>query len=365
MPQLKRLLPLSFLGLLSGCNLVVLRPSGDIASQQSDLIVYATILMLLIIVPVILLTLYFAWHFRSTNDEAKYEPDWDHSISLEIVVWTVPLAIIICLAGLTWVATHRLNPYDDLRRISETQPIDPEVEPMTVYAIAMDWKWMFIYPEEGIATINEAAVIVDRPIEWKLTSDTVMNAFFVPAMAGMIYAMAGMETELNAVMNEPGTFEGFSGNYSGAGYSYMRFDLHSYDEGGYEAWVEKVKSEAKTDLNRDTFVQAAQRSVDHPVTYYNGVAEGLWDRILNHCVGEDKLCLNDMMMVDALGGGGIEGLWNREAFAGICSAEDPTALLALIRPSLRDREDEILSAALDLAPAASADLLPPLSSAAD
>jgi cytochrome o ubiquinol oxidase subunit 2 len=116
----------------------------------------------------------------------------------------VPLAIIICLAGLTWVATHRLDPYKPLSRISADQAIDPEVQPLVVQVAAMDWKWLFIYPEQGIATVNELAAVVDRPIEFQLTSTTVMNSFYVPALAGMIYTMNGLQTELNAVINEPG-----------------------------------------------------------------------------------------------------------------------------------------------------------------
>lgn len=352
MTALKKTIAVLSLLFLTGCDLVLLNPSGDIAAQQGDLIIYATVLMLIVILPVMALTLFFAYHFRASNKKARYEPDWDHSISLEIVVWSVPLGIIICLAGLTWVATHRLNPYDDLTRISESQPIDPTVEPMTIQVVAMDWKWMFIYPEHNIATINEVAVVVDRPIEWHLTSTTVMNSFYVPAMAGMIYAMAGMQTELNAVMNEPGTFDGFSANYSGAGFSYMRFDLKSVDEAGFDAWVDAVRSGAERDLDREHFQVLDQPTVDHPVTYFGSVEEGLWDRILNMCVGEDELCQDDMMMVDALGGGGIEGLWNRQLFAGICDADDPTALFALIRPDLLENSRDILASA-ELLPAQS------------
>ncbi|MEM1340853.1 MAG: ubiquinol oxidase subunit II [Pseudomonadota bacterium] len=348
--------------ILSGCNLVTLNPAGDVAAQQGDLIIYATVLMCIVIIPVIALTLFFAWHYRSSNDEARYEPDWDHSISLEIVVWAVPLAIIICLAGLTWVATHRLDPYADLRRISADQPIDPSVEPMTVYAVAMDWKWAFIYPELGIATVNEAAVIVDRPVEWKISSTTVMNAFFVPDMAGMIYAMAGMETELNGVLNASGTYRGFSGQYSGAGFSHMNFELHAYDTPEeFDAWVAQVRDGAEDMLTRETFVALDVPTVDHPVTYFDGVADGLWNRIINQCVGEDRLCMEDMMMVDALGGGGLEGLWNRQAFLGICSEEDPAMFLALLRPELREeRGAEILRAGFDYEIDLPADEPPPL-----
>ncbi|MEM6739947.1 MAG: ubiquinol oxidase subunit II [Pseudomonadota bacterium] len=331
--------------LLPGCNLVVMDPSGDVASQQSDLIVYATILMLIVIIPVILLTLFFAFYYRASNTSASYEPDWDHSISLEIVIWSVPLAIIICLAGLTWVATHRLNPYGDLTRISATQAVDPDVEPLTIQAVAMDWKWMFLYPEQGIATVNEVAVIVDRPVEWHITSTTVMNAFYVPAMAGMIYGMPGMQTELNAVMNAPGTYDGFSANYSGAGFSHMRFDLKAVDEAGFDAWVDGVRAGGEGILDRPMFLDVEQPSIDAPVRYFERVEEGLWDRIVNLCVGEDRLCQNDMMMVDALGGGGLDGLWNRELFAGICAADDPGVILALVKPNPRLRHDETLAAA--------------------
>ncbi|MEM9708015.1 MAG: ubiquinol oxidase subunit II [Pseudomonadota bacterium] len=354
MKRLRLIFLMALTTLLSGCNLVVLNPSGDVATQQGQLIIYATVLMLIVVVPVILLTLFFAYRYRASNKDATYEPDWDHSISLEIVIWSVPLAIIICLAGLTWVATHRLNPYDDLRRISETQPIDPNVEPMTVQVVAMDWKWVFIYPEYNIATVNEVATIVDRPVEWKLTSDTVMNSFYIPAMSGMIYAMAGMETELNAVLNEFGTYEGFSANYSGAGFNHMRFDVHAFDEVGFADWVAEVRT-AKDEFDRTAYAQLAQPSVDNPVAYYGAVEDDLWDRILNMCVREDELCQNDMMMVDALGGGGLEGLYNRELFRGICSADDPWVIMALVRPDLRDRGEEILAAA---------DLLPPEQSSA-
>lgn len=328
---------------LSGCNLVVMNPSGDVARQQADLIIYATVLMLLVIVPVMALTVLFAIKYRAANKDATYEPDWDHSISLEIVVWSVPMAIIICLGGLTWVATHRLEPYSDLPRISEEKAIDPDVEPLTIEVAAMDWKWLFIYPEYGIATVNEVAAVVDRPIEFKITSTTVMNSFFIPALAGQIYAMSGAETELNAVINEPGVYDGFSSNYSGEGFSQMRFKFHGMSEGDFDAWVEKVR--ASTDvLDRPTLAALDQKSISHPVTYYGGLEDGLWERIVNICVGESDLCKHDMMMVDALGGGGLDGLWNREMFRGICSADDPEALMALIRPEMQSHKTDIVEA---------------------
>lgn len=328
--------------LVSGCKLVVLDPSGDVAAQQSDLILYSTVLMLIVIVPVMALTVFFAFHYRASNSKARYEPEWSHSISLEIVVWSLPMAIIICLAGLTWVATHRLDPYEPLRRISTDIPINPEVKPMIIQAVAMDWKWLFIYPEQGVATVNEVAAIVDRPIEFQLTSATVMNSFFVPALAGQIYAMAGMQTELNAVINEPGVYEGFSANYSGEGFSKMRFRFHGLDAKAFEEWIATVRASDGPLLGRDAYVNLEQPSIGNPVSYFNGIESGMWDRITNMCVAKGKLCLNDVQMVDALGGGGIEGLFNRELFAGLCAASDPRAMMSMLRPSLRPAPDDTL-----------------------
>ena len=333
---------------LSGCNLVVMNPSGDVASQQAQLIVYATVLMLIVIIPVIALTIFFAFKYRASNEEATFDPDWHHSISLEMVVWSVPMAIIMCLAGLTWVATHRLEPYNDIRRIDSQTPIDPSVEPLTIQVAAMDWKWVFLYPEQGIATVNEVAAPVDRPIEFHITSATVMNSFYIPALAGMIYAMPGMQTELNAVINEEGVFKGLSANYSGEGFSHMNFDfIATVDQAGFDAWVEKVQAEG-SDLDLDGLAELNKPSVDHPVMYFGSYDENAWNRLVNKCVDEDDLCLNDMMMADALGGGGIEGLFNREQFRGLCSAENPGAIMALIRPGKHDLEKDIIAAMTDL-----------------
>lgn len=334
--------------LLPGCNLVVLNPAGDVAAQQGDLIIYSTVLMLIVIVPVLVLTVFFAFAYRASKN-ARYEPDWNHSVSLEIVIWAVPLAIIICLAGLTWVATHRLDPYADLPRISETKAIDENVEPLTIQVVAMDWKWLFIYPEYGVASVNEVAGIVDRPVEWKLTSTTVMNAFYLPDMSGMIYAMAGMETELNGVMNAPGTYRGFASHYNGTGFSKMDFQFQSLDQAGFDDWIANARASSEV-LDRPTFVELDQPSIDNDVVYYNSVADGLWDRVLNMCVDDDEMCMHDMMMVDALGGGGIEGLYNRELYRGICSTDDPRAMFAILRPDLLDRADEIQTARMSLLP---------------
>jgi cytochrome o ubiquinol oxidase subunit II len=284
--------------LLSSCDMVVLSPSGDIATQQRNLIVISTILMLLIVVPVIFLTLFFAWRYRQSNTQAKYDPEWHHSTRLEVVIWSAPLAIIIALGALTWISTHTLDPYRPLDRISEGKPISGDVKPLTVEVVALDWKWLFIYPDLGIASVNELAAPVDMPITFKITSASVMNSFFVPALAGQIYAMAGMQTKLHAVINKPGTYEGFSANYSGAGFSHMRFKFHGMDKAGFDQWVAKVKSDG-TELSRSAYLSLEKPSEKVPVRYYASTDTGLYDAILNLCAHPGDVCMSDMMAMDS------------------------------------------------------------------
>jgi cytochrome o ubiquinol oxidase subunit II len=269
--------------LLGGCNLVLLHPAGAVAAQQGHLIVVSTILMLLVIVPVIALTFLFAWRYRKSNTEATYTPDWDHSTQLELVIWAAPLLIIIALGAVTWINTHTLDPYRPLRRRDAAHPVATDVKPLTVEVVALDWKWLFIYPEQGIAVVNELGAPADVPITFKITASSVMNSFFIPALAGQIYAMPGMETELHAVMSSPGDFDGFSANYSGAGFSDMRFKFHSMSAGDFEHWVQTVKAGGQA-LNRDGYLQLERPSEHDRVRRYATVADGLYDSILGRTI---------------------------------------------------------------------------------
>ncbi len=285
--------------LLAGCNTVVLNPSGDIAAQQGRLVVIATYLMLLIVVPVIILALLFAWRYRASNTKATYKPEWDHSTQLELVIWAAPLLIIIALGALTWISTHTLDPYRPLERIRERHPVAKDVKPLVIEAIALDWKWLFIYPEQGIATINEIAAPVDRPIQFKITASGVMNSFYIPALAGQIYAMPGMETKLHAVINEAGDYEGFSANYSGAGFSDMRFKFHGTSDADFNAWVAKVK-DANQKLDRADYLVLEKPSHKEAVRYFGSVAPDLYGAILNRCVAAGTMCIDQMMAKDHL-----------------------------------------------------------------
>lgn len=274
--------------LLSGCNSVLLNPSGSVAAQQSRLIVQSTFLMLLIVIPVIVLTVVFAWRYRQSNKEATYTPDWDHSTQLELVIWAAPLLIIIALGALTWISSHTLDPFRPLRRLDSAREIPAQVKPLTIEVVALDWKWLFIYPEQGIATVNEVAAPVDVPINFKITASSVMNSFFVPALAGQVYAMPGMQTQLNAVINHPGEYEGFSANYSGAGFSGMRFHFKGLSSDAFSQWVQNVKASGQ-ELSKERYVNLAAPSDREPVHLYSSVDASLYDAILNQCVATSRL----------------------------------------------------------------------------
>ncbi|MCK5931529.1 MAG: ubiquinol oxidase subunit II [Fulvimarina manganoxydans] len=291
--------------LLAGCgDYDVLFPAGDIAARQRDMLLIATGLMLLIIIPVIAMAFIFAWRYRAANKaHSGYDPDWDHSTKLELVIWTAPLLIIVILGAVTWVGTHLLDPYRPLDAITTSETVDTSAEPLEVEVVALDWKWMFIYPQYGIATINELAAPVDRPITFKLTAESVMNAFYVPTLAGMIYAMPGMETKLHAVVNAPGVYQGLASHYNGAGFSDMRFKFHGLSDQDFDAWVEKAKTEGGT-LDRATYLELARPSEAAPVQYFSSVDEGLYPAILGMCVREGKLCMQEIHHINAQGGSG-------------------------------------------------------------
>ncbi|NBC36205.1 ubiquinol oxidase subunit II [Novosphingobium sp. FSY-8] len=295
---------------LTACNPVVLHPAGDIAQQQAHLVVVATVLMLLIIVPVMALTVLFAWRYRAGNQDATYDPEWHHSTQLELVIWSAPLLIIIALGSVTWVGTHMLDPFRPLDRIAEGKPIPAGTKPLDIQVVALDWKWLFIYPEQKIATVNELALPVDRPVTFHITSSTVMNSFYVPALAGQIYAMPGMTSKLHAVLNKEGEYTGFSANYSGSGFSQMRFKTLGLNAADFDKWADGVRSSKGGTLDTANYMQLEQPTVADPVRRYAAVSADLFDKIVNLCVRPGKMCLSEMMAIDAKGGLGKEGAYN-------------------------------------------------------
>ena len=309
MNRLKLLILLPLAVALSGCDFVVLSPAGDVAAQQRDLVIISTVLMLLIVLPVMALTAVFAWRYRQSNSTAPYEPDWDHSTQLELVIWSAPLLIIVCLGAVTWMGTHLLDPYRMLGRIASDRPVETSRAPLEVDVVALDWKWLFIYPDYGVATVNELAAPVDRPINFHITASSVMNSFYIPALAGQIYAMPGMETSLHAVINREGTYKGFSANYSGAGFSGMHFAFEGLSSNGFDAWIAKAKASGNT-LGRKDYLELERPSENVPVRRYASIDGDLFKAVLNLCVEPGKMCMSEMTAIDAKGGLGMAGIEN-------------------------------------------------------
>lgn len=279
------------LPLLGGCDLVVMNPAGDVARQQADLILWSTGLMLLIILPVMTLTVVFAWRYRANSaaSETEYAPDWDHSTGLELVIWAVPLLIIIALGALTWMGTHTLDPYRPIGRIAPGQPLAANARPLEVQVVSLDWKWLFIYPEQGIATVNTLILPEGRQVRFRLTSSSVMNTFWVPSMAGMIYTMPGMETKLHAVLNRPGRFEGRSGNYSGAGFSDMDFWTRAVEPAAFDRWAAAVRGTPGR-LDTGEYLRLEKPSEDVRPMRYGAVEARLFNRIVGMCVRPGQSC---------------------------------------------------------------------------
>ena len=299
--------------LLAGCNMVVLDPSGDIAVQQRNLIIASTALMLLVIVPVIAMTFIFAWRYRASNPDpdATYDPDFHHSTQLEVVIWTVPLLIIIALGAMTWISTHTLDPFRPLGRLAPGKPVPADMKPLKVQVVSLDWKWLFIYPDLGIASVNEMAVPVDQSISFDLTSSSVWNTFYVPALAGMVYTMPAMRTQLQAVINKEGTYRGRSAHYSGSGFSRMEFDFRGLSRDDFDKWVAKAKASG-TPLDRDTYQRLEKPSEAEPVRVFGSVDGDLFDSILGLCVRPGQMCMQEMQHIDRKGGAGKEGHANRD-----------------------------------------------------
>ena len=298
-----RLVALLGTGLLLGaCQYAVLDPAGDVARQQRDIIYISTGLMLLIIVPVLILIVVFAWRYRQGKG-GTYDPTFDHSTALELVIWSAPLLIIIALGALTWSSTHLLDPFRPLDRIEAGQGADARPgKPMPVQVVSMDWKWLFIYPEQGIATVNELVLPVNRQVRFDITSTNMMNTFYAPTLAGMIYAMPGMQSQLHAVLNRPGEYSGMSANYSGAGFSDMTFKLRGVDDAGFARWVAQTKGAGQA-LDLATYQKLERPSEKVPPIRFAAVDSDLYRRILERCIKPGTPCMSQLMAHDKGAGG--------------------------------------------------------------
>jgi cytochrome o ubiquinol oxidase subunit 2 len=264
--------------LLASCQ-GILDPQGPIASQELLLLINSTAIMLVVVVPVILATLGFAWWYRSSNARASRGSDEAYEGRIEFVTWSIPALIVILLGGVIWIGSHQLDP---------RAPIPADAKPLRVDVVALDWKWLFIYPDQGIAAVNQLVVPVGTPIDFRLTSATVMNSFFVPQLGSQIYTMGGMTTHLNLLAAATGEYPGFSANFSGDGFSEMRFVVKAVPAGDFDGWVAQARGTGSA-LDDAGYAQLAKPSIAVPPTTYRSVEPMLFDHIIEQTVsGPEK-----------------------------------------------------------------------------
>jgi len=255
---------------LFAIDIAVLNPKGMIAHKQRTLFIAATLLMLIIVIPVFILTIYISWKYREGNTKAKYTPDWDKNHLIESIWWGFPCVIVVVLSVLAWKSSHDLDPF---------KPIDTDKKPLKIQVVALQWKWLFIYPEHNIATVNFFQVPVDMPIDFEITADAPMNSFWLPQLGGQIYAMPGMKSKLYLIANDAGSYSGSSANLSGAGFAGMTFVAKASSEADFNVWVQLLK-ETATPLNLDEYNKLAEPSSYNPVASYVLAKEDLFESIV-------------------------------------------------------------------------------------
>ncbi|MDP9009864.1 MAG: ubiquinol oxidase subunit II [Pseudomonadota bacterium] len=255
--------------LVASCHEGVLNPHGPVGKAERVILYDSTVIMLAVVVPVIVLTLVFAWWFRAKNKRAQYRPDWEYSGRIEMITWSIPALVILFLGGIAWTGSHDLDPPRELK--DSAAPLDIEV-------ISLDWRWLFIYPHEKIASLNQLVVPAGVPLRFRLTSATVMNSFFVPQLGSQIYAMPNMVTRLNLEADQPGNFEGLSAQFSGDGFSDMRFDLVSVGADEFREWVAAAKAQGGL-LDATAYTTLAKPAKAESPQTYAEVSEGLFDSI--------------------------------------------------------------------------------------
>jgi len=249
----------------------VLDPQGPIASAERLLLINSTSIMLVVVIPVILATLAFAWWYRSSNTHATRSLDESYEGRVEFVVWSIPALTVILLGGVIWIGSHQLDP---------RAPIPGNTDPLRVDVVALDWKWLFIYPDHGVAAVNQLVIPAGTPVQFRLTSAIVMNSFFVPQLGSQIYTMGGMTTHLNLLADKPGEYPGFSANFSGDGFSEMRFIVKSVSTADFNAWLAQTRATGSA-LDDAGYAALAKPSTAVPPTTYRSVDPKLFERIVD------------------------------------------------------------------------------------
>ena len=255
--------------LLSSCRKGVLDPHGPVGAAERLMLYDATAIMLAVVIPVILLTLGFAWWFRAGNRFAQYRPDWEYSGRIEMITWSIPALVILFLGGIAWVGSHQLDPPRALKSASP---------PLEVQVVSLDWQWLFIYPGQHIASLNHLVLPTGVPVNFSLTSTSVMNSFFIPQLGSQIYTMAGMTTHVNLQADQQGTYRGISAQFSGEGFADMRFDVDAVSDTGFQAWVSEVRASSQV-LDAPAFAQLALPTRAKGIATYADVSAGLFETI--------------------------------------------------------------------------------------
>jgi cytochrome o ubiquinol oxidase subunit 2 len=256
-------------------TIAVLDPKGPIGQKEYHLILITLLMSLIVVIPVFTLLFLFTWRYREGNTKAKYSPDLDGSRVAETIWWLVPSALILVLGVIIWNSSHQLDPF---------KPLSSNVKPITIQVVALDWKWLFIYPQQDIATVNYVQFPAATPVNFEITADAPMNSFWIPQLGGQIYAMPGMSTQLHLLANQPGRFRGSSANISGHGFAGMHFVARSSTTADFNRWVKTVK-QTSNGLSPVTYNQLARASTDNPVTYYYNGPARLYNNVIMKYMG--------------------------------------------------------------------------------
>jgi cytochrome o ubiquinol oxidase subunit 2 len=255
---------------LTGCQPAILDPKGSVGIANKTILIDSLAIMLAIVVPTIAATFAFAWWFRASNTKAIYLPDWEFSGRIELIVWSIPLLVITLLGGVAWIGSHDLDP---------AKPLASDVPPIEIQGVSLDWKWLFIYPGQSVASVNRLVVPAGVPLRFSLTSASVMNVFFIPQLGSMIYTMNGMRTQLNLRADAPGTFRGQSSHYSGDGFSDMHFEVLALPAEQFAAWIEATRNTGAP-LDAESYTALAKQSVQTAPLTFRAADPGLFQQIV-------------------------------------------------------------------------------------
>ena len=253
---------------MAGCA-GVLDPVGPVGRDDANILIVSTVIMLAIVIPTILMAFWMAWRYRASNTKAEYLPNWSYSGRIEAVVWSIPILTIMFIGGVIWIGSYRLDPF---------RPLPSKVPPLEVQVVALDWKWLFIYPQQGVATVNQLVIPAGTPVHFSITSASVFNIFFVPRLGSMIYAMPGMVSQVHLQADRPAVLMGESAHFSGDGFSDMQFQVKSLPADQFAAWAQTAKGGGGT-LDLASYSTLARQSQNVPPAIYSAVDPQLFQAV--------------------------------------------------------------------------------------